>query len=169
MNCYLSKYIFVQIINKFYSPKRVTIGPYLPQTMGQARRVENEDPHRWHESFQFFRGQFPSWSREKLIESIFPIEMEKRTSVSLGRNPLYFSILKVKANVYDSSFNKDQFIEDHSLFSCFQRVFPMTVTMYERSSKHLKEKWKRMVICPTITRGSSFQIWHEVTSIEVRH
>jgi len=27
MNCYLSKYIFVQIINKFYSPKRVTIGP----------------------------------------------------------------------------------------------------------------------------------------------
>ncbi len=39
----------------------------------------------------------------------------------------------------------------------------------ERSSNHLKENRKRMVLCPTRTRGFSSQIWHEVTSIEVRH
>ncbi len=90
---------------------------------------------------------------------------EKRASASLGWNILYFSFLKVKANIYNSSIYKEQYIEDHdhSLFSCFQRVFLWLLPCHqnERSSNHLKENRKRMVICPTRTRGSSSQIVRE--------
>ena len=61
---------------------------------------------RRHESILFLRRQFPSLSREKLIESIFGIWWicswwrEKRVWAFFSRNPLYFSFLKVKANVY---------------------------------------------------------------------
>jgi hypothetical protein len=56
--------------------------------MGQARRVENEDPLRGLESFLFFRRQFPSWSREKLVESIFPIEMMVNLFMMKGEESL---------------------------------------------------------------------------------
>ncbi len=68
--------------------------------------------------------------------------MEKRASASLKWNFLYFSFLKVKANVYNSSFKKEQYIEDPTFSKgCFMTV---DCPMYERSSNHLKEKLKRM-------------------------
>ncbi len=91
-------------------------GQNLPQTMGKPGESRMKIPSSTWE-LSIFRGQFPSLSREELIESIsdwdmvnlfFMIEMMfMRVLASLGRNPLYFCF-KVKANVYNSSFRREE-------------------------------------------------------------
>ncbi len=145
-----------------------------PQTMGQARRVENEDPlSTWEHSIFKKAAPLPSFAREKLIESISDWDMvslvhdDGEEGLGLFRPKSSFFCLKVKENVY-FKYLKGAIHWRLWPFSS-KGVLWLLVTIYERSSNHLKEKLKRMVICPTRTRGSSSQIGHEVKSIEVRH
>jgi hypothetical protein len=75
-------------------------GPNLPQTMGQARRVENEDPLVDLRAFYFQktaplivkrevnRVHIPDWDMVNLFMMMEMMFM--RVLASLGRNPLYF-------------------------------------------------------------------------------
>ena len=81
------------------------------------------------------RVHIPDWDDGELMLML----MEKRVWAFFSRNPLYFSFLKVKANVYDSSFFKRSNTLKTILFFRVSKGCFMTVTMYERSSNHLRK------------------------------
>ena len=109
----------------------------------QARRVENEDPLDLRRLSLFFRREPPSLSIEKLVEFISDWDigelmfmmMEKRASVSLGRNPLYFCF-EGKGQTNNSSFKRSNTLKT-ILFRVSRGGFMTVPISHERSSNHL--------------------------------